>query len=401
MVTTLPVAKASSNLFGQFPLKEPSAASLPPSSTGSAAVPVEELNTGLLAEILKRGDAKQVPDQYLVKEEERPTVSFDQWADLPIIDFSEVYTNEAGLAEKIGAACRDWGFFQLVNHGIELENVLSFRDQGLKFFGLPVEVKNKMITDKNFCQYRANHLDKGLGHTNLLWAESLAFKYKPVFNLDELIERVWPEGNSELRNISLNFASAVEKLGDNLLDLFALSLGLPRDTFRKHFDKRRALFIRWNYYPPCPQPSAALGIKDHTDPFVFTVLQQDEVGGLQIKVDGAWVGVRPVEGAVVVNVGDLLQAWTNDIFKSVEHRAVVNKEMTRLSVAAFTNLADVNISMVPPPELVDDNHPPVYRPFTFGEYLKAKYRPVNENERVPIGHGLRVLEKFRLPTSKL
>lgn len=99
----------------------------------------------------------------------------------------------------------------------------------------------------------------------------------------------------------------MEKLGDKLLDLFALSLGLPRDSFRKHFEKRRALFLRWNYYPHCPQPCAALGIKGHTDPFVFTVLQQDEVGGLQIKRDGVWLGVRPIEGAVVINVGDLLQ----------------------------------------------------------------------------------------------
>lgn len=99
----------------------------------------------------------------------------------------------------------------------------------------------------------------------------------------------------------------MEKLGDKLLDLFALSLGLKRDTFRKHFDGKRTLYLRWNYYPPCPDPSAALGIKGHTDPFVFTVLQQDEVGGLQIRKDGAWMGVRPVKDAVVINVGDLLQ----------------------------------------------------------------------------------------------
>ncbi|CAM6085833.1 unnamed protein product [Calypogeia fissa] len=387
--------KARTNVFGEFPVKEPLAV------PSSAAVSVEDINTGLLAEILKKGDAKRIPEQYVVKEDERPTVSYKEWADLPIIDFSELYTNEAGLAEKIGAACREWGFFQLVNHGIPHDKVQAFRAEGLKFFGLPAEVKNKMITDKNFCQYRANHLDKGLGHTNLLWAESLAFKYKPVFNLDELLVKVWPEGNPEWRNISLNFASSVEKFGDQLLDLFALSLGLERNTFRKHFEQRRALFLRWNYYPPCPQPTAALGIRGHTDPFVFTVLQQDEVGGLQIKRDGVWLGVRPVESAVVINVGDLLQAWTNDIFKSVEHRVVVNNAKTRLSVAAFTSFADVKSSMVPPRDLIDANHPPVYRPFTFGEYLKAKYRPVDETERVPIGHGLRVLEKFRQPLSKL
>jgi isopenicillin N synthase-like dioxygenase len=141
-----------------------------------------------------------------VSQIDRPTVSYREWADLPIIDFSEIHTNETALADKIGTACRDWGFFQLVNHDIPLEKVLAFREQGLKFFGMPTEVKNKMITDENFCQYRANHLDKSLGHTNLLWAESLAFKNGPVFNLDKLIQRVWPEGNPELRNVSLDFA---------------------------------------------------------------------------------------------------------------------------------------------------------------------------------------------------
>lgn len=193
MASTLAVKPG--NVFGQFPLPEPLGGSA--AATTASEASVRDLNTGLLAELLSKGDA--IPEQYSVREADRPTVSYNEWADLPIIDFAELYTDEAGLAEKIGAACREWGFFQLVNHGIAQESVQAFREQGFKIFGMPAKEKNKMISDVVFCQYRANHLDQGLGPTNLLWAESLAFKYAPIFNLDFLVSKVWPEGNPELR----------------------------------------------------------------------------------------------------------------------------------------------------------------------------------------------------------
>ena len=93
-----------------------------------------------------------------------------------------------------------------------------------------------------------------------------------------------------------------------LMELIALSLGLPAKSFQEYF-KDQTSNARLNYYPPCPSPELALGVGRHRDIGVLTVLAQDEVGGLQVKrrIDGEWVGVKPTPGAFIINVGDVMQ----------------------------------------------------------------------------------------------
>ncbi|KAL9266340.1 DOWNY MILDEW RESISTANCE 6-like protein [Drosera capensis] len=92
-----------------------------------------------------------------------------------------------------------------------------------------------------------------------------------------------------------------------------------------------------NYYPPCPEPELTYGLPvHHTDPNALTILLQDlQVCGLQVLKDGKWVALKPHPDAFVINIGDQLQALSNGLYKSVQHRAVVNAEKPRLSVASF------------------------------------------------------------------
>jgi isopenicillin N synthase-like dioxygenase len=99
----------------------------------------------------------------------------------------------------------------------------------------------------------------------------------------------------------------IEKLARELLELLTEGLGLERDRFNHYVEKERMMSMRFNLYPPCPQPELAIGLRAHTDPHLLTILHQDEVAGLQVFIDEQWVTVKPLPDCFVVNVGDLFQ----------------------------------------------------------------------------------------------
>ncbi|KAA0061396.1 protein DOWNY MILDEW RESISTANCE 6-like [Cucumis melo var. makuwa] len=124
-----------------------------------------------------------------------------------------------------------------------------------------------------------------------------------------------------------------------------------------------------NYYPPCPQPELTYGLPGHTDPNALTILLQDiHVAGLQVLKDGKWLAVNPHPNAFVINIGDQLQALSNGVYKSVWHRAVVNVEKPRLSVASFLCPCD-DALITPAPPLSQPS--PIYRPFTYAQYYNT------------------------------
>ena len=101
----------------------------------------------------------------------------------------------------------------------------------------------------------------------------------------------------------------VKKLAEKLMELLSEGLGLSSDKLiGKSYLGRRGMV--GNYYPYCPEPNKTIGIASHTDPGILTVLLQDQVGGLQVKYDGKWIDLKPVPGALVVNLGDLFQVPT-------------------------------------------------------------------------------------------
>nr|GEV60560.1 protein DMR6-like oxygenase 2-like [Tanacetum cinerariifolium] len=143
-------------------------------------------------------------------------------------------------------------------------------------------------------------------------------------------------------------------------------LGLDKDYIRKQLGKH-GQHMALNYYPPCPQPDLTYGLPGHTDLNLITILFQDDVPGLQVLKDGKWVAVDPVPNTFIINIGDQIQVLSNDKYKSILHRAVVNCDKERISIPTFyCPSRDAVIS--PAPELINDDQPAVYRPFVYGEY---------------------------------
>lgn len=104
----------------------------------------------------------------------------------------------------------------------------------------------------------------------------------------------------------------VADVGREVMGLLAEGLGVERERFERMSCCEGRMMV-CHYYPWCPEPERTVGLAEHTDPGVVTVLVQDKVGGLQVKWNEGWVDVEPLEGAVVINVGDLLQvrrAWS-------------------------------------------------------------------------------------------
>ncbi|KAL2632968.1 hypothetical protein R1flu_004447 [Riccia fluitans] len=280
----------------------------------------------------------------------------------PVIDFSLLQTDRRKLVRQLGDAARSWGSCQIVNHGISAESMQRLIAESCRYFELPAERKQQtksFVGDNTTCKL-----------SSLYWAESWMI-HGPGYraDLDAKVHSAWPEGNDSFRNMTAQYFQNLQLLTKQLFELYAEDLGVEADFYSKHVDSSE-LTIRWNYYPACPNPSTILGAKSHTDVNMFTILLQDQVGGLQVEKDGRWFDVKPTEGSLVVNISDGFHVWTNGIYKTVLHRVLVNRTRPRISLAGLWN-PDDTLDYTAPDELVDMNHPRLYKPLKAGEYKQT------------------------------
>ncbi|MED6159696.1 hypothetical protein PIB30_044622 [Stylosanthes scabra] len=328
-------------------------------------------------------------DQVFVQAaEHRPKPSVTIAEGIPLIDLSlinyqqdqespsssSVYSN---LIEEIGRACKEWGFFQVINHKVPLEKRQRIEVAAKEFFGLSLEEKVKVRRDeKNVLGYFEAEHTKNVRD----WKEVYDFNVQqPTFippsdsdnddiNSQFQWDNRWPLNPPHFREACEDYAQEVEKLAYKLMELIALSLGLEANRFRGFF-KHNTSNIRLNHYPPCPYPHLALGLGRHKDTGVLTVLNQDDVGGLQVrrKSDGEWITVKPIPNSFIINVGDMIQVWSNDAYESVEHRVMVNSERDRYSIPFFLKPA-LYTDVEPLQELTNHNNPPKYKPVNWGKF---------------------------------
>ncbi|MCO5608753.1 hypothetical protein L7F22_062968 [Adiantum nelumboides] len=167
------------------------------------------------------------------------------------------------------------------------------------------------------------------------------------------------------------YSEHMKLLAQRLLSLISESLGL-KPSYIQNAIGEPYQNISLNYYPPCPQPELTLGLQSHSDLGAITLLLQDDVGGLQVCVDGTWFAVQPIPGALVVNLADQLQILSNGRYKSIEHRAVVNQNKSRISIATFYDPAK-KVVISPASELVGSDHPAMYKDVLFGDHVSAWY----------------------------
>ncbi|CAM6025612.1 unnamed protein product [Sphagnum balticum] len=275
------------------------------------------------------------------------------------------------LVKAMAKACQRWGFFQVLNHGVDQALIQRCEAEAHRMFQLPLDVKERVHRPPGASfGYGAN---TWVNQKVMHWAESFHMQLHPTSNIHDMAAKLFAESDpNQFSSAVEEYMAAVEGLARRLLELLTEGLGLEPGHFNQYLEKERMTSMRFNFYPPCPEPSLAIGLRAHTDPHLLTILHQDSVAGLQVQIDGKWIPVKPRPDCFVVNIGDLFQVLSNTMYKSVLHRAVVNSSSQRLSLACFLN-PPLNATVATPPELITPEWPQIYRPFTWLEYLKNAY----------------------------
>ncbi|XP_038991326.1 1-aminocyclopropane-1-carboxylate oxidase homolog 1-like isoform X2 [Hibiscus syriacus] len=298
-------------------------------------------------------------------------VSNDSQFSIPVIALEGVKgdpTTRKEIVDKVGdAACADWGFFQVINHGIPASVLDEMIDGIRKFHEQDTEIKKGFYTrdPSRKVLYLSNYdLFKSKAAN---WRDSLGC----VMVCDNPLQ---PADLPQVcRDIVMDYTKQVMTLSFTLLELLSEALGVNPGCL-KDMGCADLMFLMGHYYPPCPQPELTMATTNHKDSNIITVLLQDQMGGLQVLHQNQWVDVPCRPGALVVNVGDLLQLISNDKFKSVNHRVLAKRTGPRISVACFLRMSENGSRLYGPiKDLLSENNPPIYRDILIKDYLSEYY----------------------------
>nr|KYP49749.1 Protein SRG1 [Cajanus cajan] len=308
-----------------------------------------------------------VPQQYVISTLHRPNLAPKEYANVAVIDVAALKNGSATrsrVVQEIRDACRRLGFFQVVNHGVG-ESVL---DEALfvasKFFDLPTKEKVKLMSNDVHKPVRyGTSLKDGIDKVKF-WRVFLKHYAHPLKDWIHM----WPENPQDYREKMGIYCQEVKKLGLEVMMALIESLELdPTYLTKKIEDGMQVMAV--NCYPPCPEPEIALGLPPHSDYSCLTILHQS-LPGLEIMdlEDGTWKVVPHIPGALQVHVGDHFEVLSNGLYKSVVHRATLNKDRTRISITSLFSLG-MDDKMETAKELVDDQHPKKYKKSSVRDFL--------------------------------
>ncbi|KAL2616918.1 hypothetical protein AAZX31_08G167400 [Glycine max] len=268
----------------------------------------------------------------------------ERTCDAPPIDLSKLNGPEhEKVVDEIVRASETLGFFQVVNHGVPLELLESLKDAAHTFFNLPQEKKavfRTAIRPGLVTKLRSSFDFISMVHTS-----------------DEDALQNWP---NQCREVALEYLKLSHKMVRGIVKILISKLGI----------------VNMNYYPPFPNPELTVGVGRHSDLGTITALLQDEIGGLYVKMEeendagkGEWLEIPPIPGALVINIGDILEILSNGKYKSAEHRTKTTSIKARVSVPLFT-LPIATERIGPLPEAVKNDGFAQYREVAMQDYTK-------------------------------
>ncbi|MEM1435404.1 MAG: 2OG-Fe(II) oxygenase family protein [Pseudomonadota bacterium] len=290
---------------------------------------------------------------------------------------------------RLDQACRDWGFFQLLGHDINSSRRQQTFTAMSRFFQQPTTIKRgiERSADNPWGFY-----DQELTKNTRDWKE--IFDVGPAVPDGRLAGATpqWPSLDG-FREAITHHSITCEQIAQRLLAALARTLSARPAELEQAFEPAHTSFLRLNYYPPCSRPEAPaglatastghLGINHHTDAGALTVLMQDAVDGLQVYKDGCWHTIEPLADALIINIGDIVQVWSNDRYHAPLHRVLANANRERFSAAYFYN---PSASAVYAP--LSHLGTPRYQPISWGEFRTARAAGdyANQGEEIQISH---------------
>ena len=301
---------------------------------------------------------------------------------IPVIDMAPLRegTREGArhVARQLLNAAETVGFFYVCNHGLPRDLIARTDAVARRFFSLPLEQKQQVKVTR----WHRGYIK--IGEAKMYESAKPDLKESFIWGMElsrEVAESAaenslrgpnqWPGFLPEMRPTLNEFFIAANQCGRVLFRAFAAGLGLDLDHFTQQFDRpitRGALI----FYPP-QQPDLGndqFGVAPHTDYGCLTLLYQDPIGGLQVQGrNGEWVVAHPIEGTLVVNIGDLMARWTNHQFRSTPHRVINQSGRQRLSIGIFVD-PNYETEVVP---ICRDGEAPLFGPVTCGDYIVSRY----------------------------
>ncbi|HIG44025.1 MAG: 2OG-Fe(II) oxygenase family protein [bacterium] len=305
--------------------------------------------------------------------------------DIPVIDFSKFGSVDSKNKELV-YACEEFGFFQVVNHGIDPTQCEAFISATKQFFALHFDKKQALLrTSENPWGY----YDRELTKNKQDWKQVFDFGIDQNDGDYPTISQ-WPGDIKGFKQIMLDWFRSCETVSATLLKQIVGTLIQDSDQLSHFFEPTNSSFVRLNYYPLCDNPADSsldnpqhghLGVSHHTDAGALTVLIQDAVSGLQIKSGNQWYTIIPESDALIVNIGDLLQVWSNDRYKAALHRVMANGFEERFSAPFFYNPV-YTCDCAP----LRSSEKPRYRTVNWKEFRKARtdgdYADIGEESQI-------------------
>ncbi|WMV15698.1 hypothetical protein MTR67_009083 [Solanum verrucosum] len=305
-----------------------------------------------------------IPDRYVPPQQESPVIS--SGASVPVIDLQKLISGDSMDFElqKLHSACQQWGFLQ-ARAGLAPSLLEDFKREVTELFKLPMEEKKKLWQQKDSFE--------GFGHMFVV-SEEQKLDWSDMFGIITLpphIRKVdlFQKLPSKLRDIMEAYSKEIKNLSMIIVCQLAKDLKMDEKEMRDLFSDGMQS-MRMNYYPPCPEPDRAIGLSPHSDADALTILfQLNETEGLQVRKDDIWVPIKPLPNALIVNIGDMMELVSNGVYRNIEHRATVNSNEERLSVATFYNI-NLESELGPAHSLIGPHNPPIFRRVSVHKYLQ-------------------------------
>ncbi|KAH7863275.1 hypothetical protein Vadar_015585 [Vaccinium darrowii] len=348
----------------------------------------------------------KVPDQYIQPPNERiPELSIDRQQyfqhvapiDLSLLDGP----SHDQAAEAIVKATESVGFFQVVNHGVPIQLLESLKDSAHRFFGQPAEKKAvylKGVSPSPLVKYATSFAPDC--EKSLEWRDYISMAY----TTDGDALNHWP---NHCKEVALEYVKTTRRMVEKIMEvLIGHLLGVTADE--DEYQSRVAELVgaltdvrgvNMNFYPRCPNPDLTVGVGRHCDPGTLTVLLQDGIGGLYVKLEEEdeqdhqhkdkatagikqpqWMEVPPIPGALVINVGDVLEIISNGRYKSAEHRVRTTSIQSRVSILLFTTPPHTH-KIGPLPQLVDRDGAARYRDLVFLDYFSNYFTNAHKGKK--------------------
>ena len=316
----------------------------------------------------------------------RNNSSFEE---IPIIDIAPLVIpndNSKSLRKTVNEirdACKNVGFFYIKNHQIPKDNLNALIPLVQEFFNLPLEEKMKIHISKSDIFRGYTPLGKELTDEKYDWHECVDFGLDLEPSHPEVIEgkqlvgpNQWPENQHNFRKVLEKHWDLMIILGRRITEGLAISLGLSKKYFTPFMSKSHS-YMRISNYPPykkIQEENIGDGIGAHIDYGFLTILLQNNISGLEIKnFNNEWIKAPIIPGTFLINIGHMIQRWTNDYYRATIHRVISPKNTTRCSIPFFFE-PNFDTVVAPLDKFCSADNLPRYKPIHFGDYLESTFK---------------------------